>query len=184
MLTGNYRLAVAILIGMFCGFLLVKSDLAWRKTCLNMFLLRDGRLLKTLLFSLGTGVTLVFFLQHSEVIALHVRPGYFWASLVGGIISGIGLAFCCRVPITAIAALGAGRFYALWSLIGMLLAVSFVDIISSRLSSTIYTWSKPLEAPQQTDVFMEVSNPALWVMVISLVLLVFLHFVFNGEAEE
>ncbi len=126
MLEGNYRLALAIFIGIFCGFLLVKSDLAWRKTCLNMFLLKEGRLLKTLLFSLGFGVALVYFLQYMEVITIHVRPGYFWASLIGGAISGIGMAFCFRVPITAIAALGAGRFYALWSIIGMFLAVSFV----------------------------------------------------------
>jgi hypothetical protein len=184
MLTGNYRLAVAIFIGIFCGFLLVKSDLAWRKTCLNMFLLRDGRLLKTLLFSLGSGVALIYFLQSMEVIEVHVRPGYFWASLTGGVLSGIGLAFCCRVPITAIAALGAGRLYALWSIAGMLLAVSFVSVVSSRLSSSIYTWSKPLDPPQKADSFLDVGNPALWVVVISLLLLVFLHFVFSGEAEE
>ncbi|MDD5697772.1 MAG: YeeE/YedE thiosulfate transporter family protein [Victivallaceae bacterium] len=184
MLTGNYRLAAAILIGMFCGFLLVKSDLAWRKTCLNMFLLRDGRLLKTLLFSLGSGVTAVYFLQQAGILALQVRPGYFWASLTGGIISGIGLAFCCRVPMTAIAALGAGRLYALWSLIGMLLGVYFVGIISARLSSSIYSWSKPLGDPQHTGSFLDTGNPALWVVVISLVLLVFLHFVFSGEEEE
>jgi len=184
MLEGNYRLAAAIFIGIFCGFLLVKSDLAWRKTCLNMFLLKDGRLLKTLLFSLGFGVALVYFLQHWEVITTHVRPGYFWASLIGGAVSGIGLAFCFRVPITAIAALGAGRLYALWSIIGMLLAISFVDVISSVLSSSIYTWSKPIDAPQQTDTFLDAGNPALWIVLLSLVSLVFLHFAFNGEAEE
>ncbi len=184
MLTDNYRLAAAILIGMFCGFLLVKSDLAWRKTCLNMFLLKDGRLLKILLFSLGSGVALVYFLQHLEILTLQVRPGYFWASLIGGTISGVGLAFCCRVPITAIAALGAGRLYAIWSVVGMLLAISFVDIISSRLSSSIYTWSEPLDEPQQADAFLDISNPALWIVLISLVLLVFIHFMFNGEAEE
>jgi len=184
MLTGNYRLAAAIFIGIFCGFLLVKSDLSWRKTCLNMFLLKDGRLLKTLLFSLGFGVALVYFMQHFEVITVHVRPGYFWASLIGGVVSGVGLAFCFRVPITAIAALGAGRLYALWSIIGMILAISFVDIISGRLSSSIYSWSKSLDGPQQADKFLDVSNPALWIVVLTLISLVFLQFAFRGEAEE
>jgi hypothetical protein len=184
MLEGNYRLAAAIFIGIFCGFLLVKSDLAWRKTCLNMFLLKDGRLLKTLLFSLGFGVTLVYFMRYYEVITLHVRPGFFWASLIGGAVSGIGLALCCRVPITAIAALGAGRLYVLWCLAGMLLAVSFVDLVSGPLSSSIYTWSKPLAEPQQTDQFLDAGNPALWVLILSSVALIFIHFVFSGEAEE
>ena len=184
MLEGNYRLAAAIFIGIFCGFLLVKSDLSWRKTCLNMFLLKDGRLLKTLLFSLGFGVALVYFLQNMEVITTHVRPGYFWASLIGGAISGIGLAFCFRVPITAIAALGAGRLYALWSIIGMFLAISFVDVISSMLSSSIYSWSRPIDAPQQADTFLSADNPALWVVLLSLISLVFLHFAFNDGAEE
>lgn len=184
MLEGNYRLAVAIFIGIFCGFLLVKSDLAWRKTCLNMFLLKDGRLLKTLLFSLGFGVALVYFLQHLEVISLQVRPGYFWASLIGGSICGIGLAFCFRVPITAIAAIATGRIYALWSIVGMFLAVSFVGFISGTLSSSIYSWSKPLDAPQQTDTFLDAGNPALWIMILTLAALIFLHFTFNGETEE
>lgn len=184
MLDGNYRLAAAIFIGIFCGFLLVKSDLAWRKTCLNMFLLKDGRLLKTLLFSLGFGVALIYLLQHLELITVHVRPGYFWASLIGGTISGLGLAFCFRVPITSIAALGAGRLYALWSIIGMFLAIYFVDVISSMLSSSIYSWSKPINAPQQADAFLSASNPALWVVLLSLIALVFLHFAFNDEAEE
>jgi len=184
MLTGNYRLAAAIFIGIFCGFLLVKSDLSWRKTYLNMFLLKDGRLLKTLLFSLGFGVALVYFLQQAEVIAVHVRPGYFWASLIGGVVSGTGLAFCFRVPITAIAALGAGRLYALWSVIGMILAVSFVDIISSELSSSVYNWSKPLDEPQQADSFLDLSNPVLWIVVLSLISLAFLQFTFRGETEE
>jgi Sulphur transport len=181
MLEGNYRLAAAIFIGIFCGFLLVKSDLSSRKTCLNMFLLKDGRLLKTLLFSLGFGVALVYFLQHMEVIAVHVRPDYFWASLIGGAISGIGLAFCFRVPITAIAALGTGRLYVLWSIIGMFLAVSFVEVISNALSSSIYSWSKPINAPQQADTFLDAGNPALWVILLSLVALVFLHFTFKSE---
>lgn len=184
MLEGNYRLAAAIFIGIFCGFLLVKSDLSWRKTCLNMFLLKDGRLLKTLLFSLGSGVALVYFLQHYQIITVHVRPGYFWASLIGGAISGIGLAFCFRVPITAIAALGAGRLYAVWCLIGMFLAVSFVDVISGALSSSIYTWSSPIAAPQQPGSFLDAGNPALWIILLSLVSLVFLHFAFPGESEE
>ena len=184
MLTGNYRLAAAILIGIFCGFLLVKSDLTWRKTCLNMFLLKDGRLLKTLVFALGFGVGLIYFLQYLEVLTIQVRPGYFWASLVGGAVSGIGLALCCRVPISTIAALGAGRLYAIWSAIGMFLAVSLVGIFSDKLSSTIYSWAKPLDEPQKADKFLDAGNPALWVVVVSLILLVFLHFVFRGEAEE
>jgi uncharacterized protein YjeT (DUF2065 family) len=183
-LTDNYRLAIAILIGMFCGFLLVKSDLAWRKACLNMFLLRDGRLLKTLLFSLGVGVVMVYFLQNAEVLSLQLRPSFFWASLIGGSISGIGLALCCRVPITVIAALGAGRIYVLWCLVGMLLAMSFVDAISNKLSASIYSWSKPLEEPQQATSFLDMANPALWIVVISLVLLVFIHFIFSGEVED
>ncbi|MFA6715025.1 MAG: YeeE/YedE thiosulfate transporter family protein [Victivallales bacterium] len=184
MLEGNYRLAAAIFLGIFCGFLLVKSDLAWRKTCLNMFLLKDGRLIKTLLFSLGSGVALIYYLQYAEIITLHVRPGFFWPSLIGGIISGVGLALCCRVPITVIAALGAGRLYALWTLAGMLLAISFVDLISGPLSSSIYKWSTPLDAPQKADYFLNPANPALWVIGVSFISLLFIQFVFSGEPEE
>ncbi|QSH40152.1 YeeE/YedE thiosulfate transporter family protein [Lentisphaerota bacterium ZTH] len=182
-LSGNYRLAASILVGMAFGFLLVKSDLAWRKTTLNMLLLKDGRLIKTLLFSLAVGATLFFFAYNVDLVHLKIRPGYFWASLIGGIITGLGLAFCCRVPITAIASLASGRVYALWTIIGMLLAVPFVKVISGWLSNSIYNWSEPLNAHEPITEYLNVSNPALWISAISLVVLVFVHFTLGGDEE-
>ncbi len=182
-LTGNYRLAVAILMGMAFGFLLVKSDLIWRKTCLNMLLLRDGRLLKALLFSMAVGCTLFFIAQRFELVNLRVRPGYFWASLIGGIICGFGVALCCRVPITAIAALASGRVYVLWSIIGMLLAVPFVQIISGWLSNSIYNWSEPISVHESVSSYFAINNPALWIAGISLLLVLFIHFALGGDEE-
>ncbi len=182
-LTGNYRLTASILVGMAFGFLLVKSDLAWRKTTLNMLLLKDSRLIKTLLFSMAVGTTLFFFAYNLEWVHLQIRPGYFWASLIGGIITGLGLAFCCRVPITAIASLAAGRVYALWTIIGMLLAIPFVQIISGWLSSSIYNWSEPLNTHEPITKYFDVANPALSISAIALIILVFVHFTLGGEDE-
>jgi MFS family permease len=183
-LTGNYRLAASILIGIAFGFLLVKSDMSWRKTCENMLLLKDGRLLKTLLFSMAVGCTLFFFANSHELVNIKVRPGYFWASLVGGIICGVGVALCCRVPVSAIASFASGRFYALWSIIGMLLAIPFVQVISGWLSNSIYDWSEPIETHKQVSSYFEVGNAALWISGIALLMVVVLHFMLGGDGEE
>lgn len=182
-LTGNYKLAVAILIGMFFGFLLVKSDLAWRKNCLNMLLLKDGSLLKTLLLSITIGVTLFFFAEKVGLVNLKVRPSYFWASLIGGIICGLGIAFCCRVPLTAIVSLASGRIYVLWTIAGMLLAIPFVKLISGWLSNSIYNWSEPLKTQQQITSYFDISNTALWISGIALLLGIFVHFTLGKEAD-
>lgn len=183
-LTGNYRLAASIIMGMACGFLLVKSDLTWRKTCLNMLLLRDGRLLKSLLFSMAVGCTLFFIAQRFELVNLRVRPGYFWASLTGGIVCGLGVALCCRVPITAIAALASGRVYVLWSIVGMLLAVPFVRIFSGWLSNSIYNWAEPINTREPVSSYFSISNPALWATALSLLLVLFIHFALGGDEDE
>jgi hypothetical protein len=66
----------------------------------------------------------------------------------------------------------------------MLLAISFVDLISGPLSSSIYKWSTPLDAPQKADYFLNPANPALWVIGVSFISLLFIQFVFSGEPEE
>jgi hypothetical protein len=183
-LTGNYRLVAAIFVGIAFGFLLIKSDLAWRSTCLNAIRLKDSRVLKTFLFSIAIGVTLFFFMEKSGLVRVHVRPAYFWASLMGGIICGTGISLCCRVPVTAIASLAAGRLYVIWVILGMLLAYPCVNFMSVFLSKTIYNWSEPIKTEASVGSFFNLTNASLWVAGISLLLVLFLHFTLGGDSDE
>lgn len=183
-LTGNIRLVSAIFVGIAFGFLLIKSDLAWRSTCLNAIRLKDSRILKTFLFSIAVGVTLFFFAEQGGLVHVKVRPAYFWASLIGGIICGGGISLCCRVPITAIASLAAGRIYVIWVIIGMLLAFPCVNFMSGFLSKTIYNWTEPIKTEASISSFFSLNNAALWVAAVAMLLVLFLHFTLGSDADE
>jgi Sulphur transport len=175
-LTGNLRIAIAIIAGIGFGVLLEKSDLIWRKTTLNALRLKDGRLLTTFLFSIFVGVMLFQLLLQQGLVNIQVRPAAFWPSLIGGIICGIGLIICAKVPISAIASFATGRIHALWVIIGMILAYSAVNAVSGFLSDTLYTWSKPIPYHEQAGDYFSFANPALWLSIISLVLVLFIQF--------
>ncbi len=183
-LTGNLRIAIAIIAGIGLGVLLEKSDLIWRKATLNALRLKDGRLLSTFLFSIVIGTLLFQLLNQQGLVNVQVRPAAFWPSLIGGIICGIGLLLCAKVPISAIASFAAGRIHALWVIIGMLLAYPVVSAVSGLLSDTLYKWSKPIPYHQQAGDYFSLENPALWIAIISLVLILFIQFTIGRSDNE
>lgn len=183
-LTGTLRIAIAIIAGIGLGVLLEKSDLIWRKATLNALRLKDGRLLSTFLFSIVVGSILFQFLHQQGLVNLHVRPAAFWPSLIGGTICGIGLLLCAKVPISAVASFAAGRIHALWVIIGMLLAYSVLNTVSGFLSDTLYSWSKPIPYHEQVGDYFSFENPAIWLAIISLVLILFIQFTIGKSDNE
>lgn len=183
-LSGNLRIAIAIITGIGLGVLLEKSDLIWRKATLNALRLKDGRLLTTFLFSICIGTMLFQLAHHNGLVNIQVRPTSFWPSLMGGIICGIGLAICAKVPITALASFAAGRIHALWVIIGMLLAYSVVSAVAGFLSDTLYKWSKPIPYHQQASDYLSLDNPALWLSVVALILILFIQFTIGRGKDE
>ena len=59
-LSGNWKLAAAVLVGLALGFTLVKSDLIWQKTVRSALQFRNGRIIKSVLLALALGVVFVF----------------------------------------------------------------------------------------------------------------------------
>ena len=183
-LTGDLRIGVAIIAGIGLGVLLEKSDLIWRKATLNALRLKDGRLLTTFLFSIFIGVMLFQLAHGYGLVNIQVRPAAFWPSLIGGIICGLGLLMCAKVPISALASFAAGRIHALWVIIGMLLAYSAVSVVSGFLSDTLYKWSKPIPYHEQAGDYFSFENPALWVSIISLALVLFIQFTIGRRSND
>lgn len=179
----NYKLAVAIVVGMMFGFVLVKSDLASPKAIKEALQLRNGRIIKTVLLWLGLGAVLFFAARVAGLVEVHVRPTYIWGSVFGGIFCGAGLVLCAITPLSALAAVGTGKFYVIWTLAGMLLAYPLVNWVSELLSKTVYLQSMSGSDPMEPTRFFDASNPAAYVAAIMLLLVLLVHFTV-GDAEE
>lgn len=179
-LEGNGRMAAAILMGIVCGIILVKGDFPFSKPMREALTLKNGELCKSFILSLGVGALLFYFLGKAGVVNCHVRPAYLWPSLLGGILAGIGMALCLAVPVTVLASLASGKIYALWTILGMILAVPCVHAASEWLSGTIFQWGRKMGEPEQRPDFFDFSNPVLWTVVICGVLVLILQFTLSG----
>ncbi len=183
-LTGNYRLAVAVVMGIALGFALIKADLCWRKPVREALQLRNGRVIKSVFTMFALGVILFFWGSKLGAMVLHVRPIYLWSSLIGGMLAGAGLVMTSLTPTTAIASLASGRLHALWVLIGMALAIPAVKYISATLSLTLYSWDLSLSGPGAGGgAFFDRTNPALYIVTIMIFLVLLVHFTI-GDSEE
>ncbi len=182
-LEGNGRLAAAILMGIAFGFILVKGDFPFSKPVRETLTLKGSEISKSFILSIGAGALLFYFLYKTGLVQYHVRPAYLWPSILGGILAGLGMALCLTVPVTVVAALASGRIYALWAILGMLLAVPCVNAAANWLSGTIFQWGTELSAPEHMDDFLNFSNPVLWVVMVSGVLVTVLHFTLRGSSS-
>lgn len=181
-LDGTPKLVVGIILGVFFGFLLVKSGLAWRKTYLDTSSFKDATLLKMFLFSIAIGTVMFYFFNKWGLVNIHIKPVYFWAVLIGGILTGIGVSICGAFPETAVTSMASGRTYAVWVFAGMLLAIPAVKLMSSPLSQTIYSWSAPFSFHERLDAYFSGGTAVLWISIISIILTLFLQFTIGGTS--
>ena len=181
-LQGNYRLAGALLFGMLVGLVLAKLRLNDRAAVRDMLTLRDFTLLKTFLLALGAGVVVFVLFRKAGLVQQQSVPGTFWGSLSGGVLAGIGLGIAGLTPLTALAALGSGRLYALWVLAGMLLAVPVAQWVKAHLGELITRFGAPMASSlEPTGGLWAWNSPPLWIFAICLVLALILHIADRGK---
>lgn len=183
-LDGNAKLICSIVIGMMVGVWLIKSGLEQRRRFVDMLLLKDGLMLKIFLLSIVFGTVLFYIGNRVGYERLNVRPAYFWASLAGGVIAGVGVTLCGRVPMTAVASLATGKLPALWVLLGFLLAFPAVRWMADFLSKTVYTWSQPMYVRDGFEGSKLSESAVLWTVGVALVLTFIILFVLGGKDKQ
>ncbi|MCP4178257.1 MAG: YeeE/YedE family protein [bacterium] len=179
-LTGNPRLIVSLLLGFIFGFILLKSGLAYRKTLMDQFSFKDNTFAIVFLVSVAVGVPIFYFTSKYNIIQLNPGNYQFWAIVIGAIITGLGVAFCGHIPITAIASLASGKLYSLWILLGMLAAFPIMKMANPILNDYIYNKTEPMNvnALAQNSLFFQGKTIMLYVIPIScLVIALFLRLI-------
>ena len=156
-LDGSPALGVAILLGLMLGFVLVKSDFAWDGSFVRFLSLRSARLLKVFLLTMAFGVVGFYFCARAGVVRVNAAPGYTLSLILGGILSGGGMALSGFFPAGAVTALGAGRLYAIWTLIGMTLAILCKPFISKVIGES-WSWGGVLPEPQPASEAFGIGN--------------------------
>lgn len=178
----TYKLAFAVAMGILYGAVLYKSGFADAGKVRAALGLRNGRLVMTVLLALGLGTLIFYGTRRLGLTPVHVRAGYLWGALFGGVFFGAGLTLCGLAPTTAVAALGSMRLSALWTIAGMILAIPFVNVITDVLSKTVYSWHRLGNPPEPTE-FFSMSDPVLYVACGMCILLALVQFSIGGREE-
>jgi uncharacterized membrane protein YedE/YeeE len=143
MLTGlhekkNLQLVLGLLIGIVFGFLLQKGGVTDYNVIIGQLLLTDFTVVKIMLAASITGMLGVHLLRSLGLAQLHPKPGSFGASVIGGLLFGIGFGILGYCPGTVAGAVGEGALDALFGgVIGMLIGAGVFAALYPKLQQTI-----------------------------------------------
>lgn len=100
-------------IGIGFGFLLQRGGLTQYNVIIGQLLLEDFTVIKVMLSATITGMLGVYLLKELGVVQLHPKAGSIGASVIGGLIFGLGFGTLGYCPGTVTGAVGQGSLDAL-----------------------------------------------------------------------
>jgi hypothetical protein len=132
------QLVLGLLMGVCFGFLLQKSGVTHYDVIMGQLLLRDWTVAKVMLSAVVSGMIGIYLLRMAGLVRLHKKPGSVGATVVGGLIFGVGFALLGYCPGTVAGAVGQGAMDALLGgVVGMLLGTSIYSILYEWLKDTV-----------------------------------------------
>jgi hypothetical protein len=135
---GSLQLFIGLLIGIVFGFLLQKGGVTHYDIILGQLLLTDHTVIKIILSAVVVGMLGVYAMKHLGLVQLHVKPGSFGSTVIGGLIFGAAFAILGYCPGTVAGAVGQGALDALFGgVIGMLIGAGLFAAAYERLQKTI-----------------------------------------------
>ena len=116
------QLILGLVFGFIFGFLLQKGGVTEYNILIGQLLLTDFTVAKVILSAIAVGMIGVYLLVHFDLTELHIKKGSWGASLIGGIIFGVGFGLLGYCPGTVSGAAAKGYIDALLGGIPGLLA--------------------------------------------------------------
>ena len=126
--------AIGCFIGMAFGFLLQKGGVTKYEVIIKQLLLTEFTVVKIMLSAVVTGMIGVHLLRSIGLVTLHPKSGSFGATVVGGLIFGVGFGILGYCPGTLAGAVGQGSLDALLGgLVGILIGAGIFASLYPRL---------------------------------------------------
>jgi len=124
------QLLLGLVAGILFGFLLQRGGVTEYDVIIGQLLLRDFTVVKIMLTAAVTGMVGVYALRSLGLATLHPKPGSVGATVVGGLIFGVGFAVLGYCPGTVAGAVGQGALDALFGgVVGILLGAGLYAVI-------------------------------------------------------
>jgi uncharacterized membrane protein YedE/YeeE len=125
-------------MGVMFGFLLQKGGVTNYDVIIGQLLLTDFTVIKIMLSAVITGMVGVHFLRSLGLAQLHPKPVSLGASVIGGLIFGVGFGMLGYCPGTVVGAVGQGHLDALFGGIGSaLIGAGIFAALFTRLEASV-----------------------------------------------
>jgi uncharacterized protein len=170
----SLQLFIGLLIGTGFGFLLQKGGLTSYNVIIGQLLFTDFAVLKTMMTAVITGMIGGHLLKSAGVINFHPKQGSLGATIIGGLIFGVGFALLGYCPGTVVGAAAQGSFDALFGgIAGITLGAGLFAALYPRLENGIL----------KKGFFGELTLPQLlktgeWTIIIPLCIMILSLFIF------
>lgn len=154
-----------LLFGVLFGVLLQKSRVARYEKQVGCLRLLDMTVVKFMLMTVLTGMVGIYALQSLGADRIVVLPTVVGANVLGGFLFGLGWPLLGYCPGTSFAALGEGRYDALFGMLGMLCGAALFAEVFPALENNLLAWG--FRGPQTLPQLLRVDP---WVIVVPFVL--------------
>lgn len=117
---------IAIVIGIFFGFILEASGFSSSRKLAGVFYGYDFAVLKvffTAALVSAIGILYLDYLGYLDMSILYVHPTYLWGAIIGGAIMGVGFVAAGFCPGTSLCAVAIGKIDAIIYVLGIMVGI-------------------------------------------------------------
>ena len=134
------QLIYGLVTGILFGFFLQRGQVLRYDKQIGALRLMDMTILKFMLTTVLVGSVGIYLLKDLGLVKLSIKPTILGATIIGGLIFGLGWGLLGYCPGTSMGAIGEGRWDGLWGVLGMLAGASVYAEAYPLMKRTVLTW--------------------------------------------
>ena len=134
------QLIYGLVTGILFGFFLQRGQVLRYDKQIGALRLMDMTILKFMLTAIFVGSVGIYLLKDLGIVKLSIKSTVRGATIIGGLIFGLGWGLLGYCPGTSMGAIGEGRWDGLWGLLGMLAGAAVYAEAYPLMKRTVLTW--------------------------------------------
>ena len=134
------QLIYGLVTGILFGFFLQRGQVLRYDRQIGALRLMDMTILKFMLTAIFVGSVGIYLLKDLGLVKLSIKSTVLGATIIGGLIFGLGWGLLGYCPGTSMGAIGEGRWDGLWGLLGMLAGAAVYAESYPLMKRTVLTW--------------------------------------------
>lgn len=134
------QLIYGLVTGILFGFFLQRGQVLRYDKQIGALRLMDMTILKFMLTAIFVGSVGIYLLNDLGLAKLSIKTTLLGATIIGGLIFGLGWGILGYCPGTSMGAIGEGRWDGLWGVLGMLAGAAVYAEVYPLMKRTVLTW--------------------------------------------